>query len=59
MQMVSSADKTSAVVVSTLMEAWSVVRAGLFKDGTIQDVSNFNDVLEGTDPQRSSCTGCR
>ncbi|KAL1723887.1 putative serine dehydratase domain-containing protein [Schizophyllum commune] len=38
LQMVSSADKTSAVVVSTLMEAWSVVRAGLFKDGTIQDL---------------------
>ncbi|KAI5824893.1 hypothetical protein K523DRAFT_324134 [Schizophyllum commune Tattone D] len=38
LQMVSSADKTSAVVVSTLMEAWSVVRAGLFKDSTIQDL---------------------
>ncbi|KAI5890480.1 uncharacterized protein SCHCODRAFT_02631982 [Schizophyllum commune H4-8] len=38
LQMVSRADKTSAVVVSTLMEAWSVVKAGLFKDGTIQDL---------------------
>ncbi|KAL1741199.1 putative serine dehydratase domain-containing protein [Schizophyllum fasciatum] len=38
LQMVSSSDKTSAVVVSTLMEAWSVVRAGLFRDGTIQDL---------------------
>lgn len=36
----SSAQKTSAVVVSTLMEAWEVVRAGLVADGTVRDVSD-------------------
>jgi hypothetical protein len=35
---VSSVDKTTAVVVSTLMEAWEVVRAGLVADGTVNDV---------------------
>jgi len=38
LQMISSADKTNAVVVSTLMEAWEVVRGGLFKDGTVKDL---------------------
>ncbi|KIK70951.1 hypothetical protein GYMLUDRAFT_33040 [Collybiopsis luxurians FD-317 M1] len=38
LQMISSADKTNAVVVSTLMEAWEVARAGLFKDGTVKDL---------------------
>lgn len=39
LQMISTADKTNAVVVSTLMEAWEVARNGLFKDGTVKDVS--------------------
>jgi hypothetical protein len=29
----------SAVIVSTLMEAWEVVRGGLVADGTVKDVS--------------------
>lgn len=31
-------DQTSAIVVSILMEAWEVVRAGLVEDGTVKDV---------------------
>ncbi|KAJ3841373.1 putative serine dehydratase domain-containing protein [Lentinula raphanica] len=38
LQMISSADRTNAVVVSTLMEAWEVARGGLFKDGTVKDL---------------------
>ncbi|KAF5374933.1 hypothetical protein D9758_000312 [Tetrapyrgos nigripes] len=38
LQLQSSVDKTSAVVVSTMMEAWEVVNAGLFKDGTVSDI---------------------
>ncbi|KAJ7597007.1 putative serine dehydratase domain-containing protein [Mycena floridula] len=38
LQMKSTADTTSAVVVSTLMEAWQVVNGGLFKDGTVKDI---------------------
>ena len=30
---------TSAIVVSTLMEAWQTVRAGLVQDGTVKDAS--------------------
>ncbi|KAF7327941.1 D-ser-dehydrat domain-containing protein [Mycena kentingensis (nom. inval.)] len=30
--------KTSAVVVSTLLEAWQVVEGGLVKDGTVKDI---------------------
>lgn len=32
-------NQTHAVVVSTLMEAWEVVRAGLAADSTVKDVS--------------------
>ncbi|KAH9919093.1 putative serine dehydratase domain-containing protein [Fomitopsis serialis] len=38
MQLVSSVDKTDAIVVSTLMEAYGVVRAGLVADGTVKDI---------------------
>lgn len=38
MQLISSTDRTHAIVVSTLMEAWEVVRAGLVADGTVEDV---------------------
>ncbi|KAJ3883378.1 putative serine dehydratase domain-containing protein [Lentinula edodes] len=38
LQMISTADRTNAVVVSTLMEAWEVARSGLFKDGTVKDL---------------------
>ncbi|EGN92534.1 hypothetical protein SERLA73DRAFT_172763 [Serpula lacrymans var. lacrymans S7.3] len=38
LQLVSNVDKTSAVIVSTLMEAWEVVNAGLAADGTIKDI---------------------
>ncbi|KAG7450551.1 uncharacterized protein BT62DRAFT_943452 [Guyanagaster necrorhizus] len=37
-QLVSSANKTDRVVVSTLMEAWEVVKAGLIRDGTVKDI---------------------
>jgi D-serine ammonia-lyase len=39
LQLHSEAGKTDAVVVSTLMEAWQVVKAGLFRDGVVKDVS--------------------
>ncbi|KAI0815016.1 hypothetical protein BC629DRAFT_1279626 [Irpex lacteus] len=38
LQLKSSADQTSAIVVSTLMEAWQVVQAGLVADGTVKDI---------------------
>jgi D-serine ammonia-lyase len=38
LQLISNVDKTSAVVVSTLMEAWELIRAGLIADGTVNDV---------------------
>jgi hypothetical protein len=41
LQLISSSDKTTAIVVSTLMEAWEVVRAGLVADGTVKDVSDL------------------
>ena len=40
--MISDEDRTNAVIVSTLMEAWGVVQAGLVADHTVKDVSlNF------------------
>lgn len=39
MQLRSSSGQTSAIVVSTLMEACEVVKAGLVADGTVTDVS--------------------
>ena len=38
MQLVTSKNKTDAIVVSTVMEAYGVVRAGLVTDGTDKDV---------------------
>ena len=38
LQLISTVDKTEAVVVSTLMEAWELVRAGLVADSTVKDV---------------------
>ncbi|KAI0682690.1 hypothetical protein BC835DRAFT_1298348 [Cytidiella melzeri] len=38
LQLRSSTDQTSAIVVSTMMEAWEVVRAGLVADGTVKDI---------------------
>ncbi|KZT30548.1 hypothetical protein NEOLEDRAFT_1082625 [Neolentinus lepideus HHB14362 ss-1] len=38
LQLDSAVDKTEAVVVSTLMEAWSIVKAGLVTDGTVKDI---------------------
>ncbi|KAK0465059.1 putative serine dehydratase domain-containing protein [Desarmillaria tabescens] len=37
-QLISSANKTDRVIVSTLMEAWEVVNAGLVQDGTVKDI---------------------
>ena len=39
LQLISDAGRTSAVVVSTLVEAWGVVKGGLVADGTVKDVS--------------------
>ncbi|KAF8168133.1 putative serine dehydratase domain-containing protein [Crassisporium funariophilum] len=38
LQLVSEEDQTSAVIVSTMMEAWEVVRAGLVADLTVKDI---------------------
>jgi len=38
LQLKSSTGTTGAVVVSTLMEAWEVVNAGLVSDGTVNDI---------------------
>lgn len=38
-QLISQADRTHAVVVSTMMEAWEIVRQGLVEEGTVKDVS--------------------
>ena len=38
MQLISSTDRTHAIVVSTLMEACEVVKEGLVADGTVNDV---------------------
>ncbi|VDB99581.1 unnamed protein product [Peniophora sp. CBMAI 1063] len=38
LQLTSSADATHAVVVSTLMEAWQVVNAGLVSEGIVKDI---------------------
>ncbi len=45
LQMQSNVDKTGAVIVSTVMEAWEVVEAGLFADGTVNDVSPSDSTL--------------
>ncbi|QRV75431.1 D-serine dehydratase [Ceratobasidium sp. AG-Ba] len=37
-QLKSSSAETHSVVVSTLMEAWSIVQAGLVSDGTVNDI---------------------
>src|ERR1700729_1125709 len=46
LQLVTGADKTTAVVVSTLMEAWEVVRAGLVADGMVNDVSDLRSTKD-------------
>ncbi|KAG6911989.1 hypothetical protein DXG01_000237 [Tephrocybe rancida] len=38
LQLQSTAGTTHAVVVSTLMEAWAVVKAGLVSDSTVKDI---------------------
>ncbi|PPQ80822.1 hypothetical protein CVT25_001947 [Psilocybe cyanescens] len=38
LQLSSQEDQTHAVIVSTMMEAWQVVRSGLVADSTIQDL---------------------
>lgn len=40
LQLISDIGRTSAVIVSTLMEAWGVVQGGLVADGTVKDVSS-------------------
>ncbi|KAG6814059.1 hypothetical protein H0H92_003106 [Tricholoma furcatifolium] len=53
LQLQSTVDKTHAVVVSTLMEAWGVVKAGLFSESIVKDAipssydSNGVQVLYG------------
>ncbi|KAF8898779.1 putative serine dehydratase domain-containing protein [Infundibulicybe gibba] len=38
LQLSSTEDKTTAVVVSTVMEAWEVVNSGLIADRTVKDI---------------------
>lgn len=38
LQLQSGAGTTTAVVVSTIMEAWEIVRGGLVQDGTVDDI---------------------
>lgn len=38
MQLQTPGVKTRAIVVSTLMEAWEVIRTGLVADGTVRDI---------------------
>ncbi|KAG9083770.1 hypothetical protein FS749_005749 [Ceratobasidium sp. UAMH 11750] len=38
LQLNSSSAQTHSVVVSTLMEAWRIVQAGLVSDGTVKDI---------------------
>jgi len=38
MQLKSSSAETHSVVVSTIMEAWSIAQAGLVSDGTVNDI---------------------
>ena len=40
LQLVSAQGSTSAIVVSTLMEAWEVVRSGLVSEGIVKDVGS-------------------
>ncbi|KAG8684557.1 hypothetical protein FRC09_015309 [Ceratobasidium sp. 395] len=44
LQLKSSSAETHSVVVSTLMEAWSIVQAGLVSDGTIKDATKIADL---------------
>jgi len=37
-QLVSSAGKTSSIIVSTLLEAWQVLRSGLIDEGVVTDI---------------------
>jgi hypothetical protein len=46
------------VVVSTLLEAWSVVGSGLVKDGIVKDVSYFLSFLCPADDEFRFYTGC-
>jgi D-serine deaminase-like pyridoxal phosphate-dependent protein len=41
MQLKSSSDHTRAVVVSTLVEAWQIVKSGLVRDGIVDDVGKI------------------
>jgi D-serine ammonia-lyase len=46
MQLKSSSDHTRAVVVSTLVEAWQIVKSGLVRDGIVDDVGmSTSDLL--------------
>ncbi|KAF9568420.1 hypothetical protein CPC08DRAFT_813472 [Agrocybe pediades] len=38
LQLISEEDQTHAIIVSTLMEAWEVVRSGLVADSTVKDI---------------------
>lgn len=60
LQLVSQADQTYAVVISTLMEAWEIVRAGLVADGTVKDVSVETAPDKGdVDVRLRYCTDCQ
>ncbi len=44
----SAKGRSHAVVVSTVLEAWAVVHAGLVEDGTVKDVSSNFSIKIGT-----------
>ena len=57
LQLISDVDRTPAVIVSTLMEAWGVVQGGLVADGTIKDVSpEAREIVLITHLSSSFCT---
>lgn len=44
-QLQTSSGNSSAVIVSTLAEAWGIVNSGLVKDGVVKDVSSIAPIL--------------
>lgn len=38
LQLITKENRTDAVIVSTLMEAWQVIEGGLVEDGTVKDI---------------------
>lgn len=43
MQLRSAGGESGAIVVSTLAEAWGIIRSGLVEEGVVEDVSAISD----------------